>query len=234
MNLFLLFCLLIILLANILGLLISFVMNIVRSRRAKDNEECLSESTQTPGKKSVAKQWASNIINGIEKFMIFKTSYIPSHFFRKLLYKYIFKIRMDKKVVIYSRCEFRSPGKISIGSGTVIGDKCLIDGRGGVIFGKSCNLSSEVRIWTGQHSVQSSSFDYERSPVIIGDRVWISSNVIILPGVTVGDGAVIAAGAVVTKDVEPYSIVAGVPAKKIGERNKDISYSFNGNHDWFI
>ena len=55
-------------------------------------------------------------------------------------------------------------------------------------------------------------------PVVIGDDVWIGRRVIILPGVTVGGGSIIAAGAVVSKDVKPYSIVGGVPAKQIGNR----------------
>jgi acetyltransferase-like isoleucine patch superfamily enzyme len=60
---------------------------------------------------------------------------------------------------------------------------------------------------------------HEKKRVSIGKDVWIGANAVILPGVTIGDGAIIGAGAVVTGDVEPYSIVGGVPARKIGERN---------------
>ena len=60
--------------------------------------------------------------------------------------------------------------------------------------------------------------------VVIIDRAWISCRVVILPGVTVGEGAVVAAGAVVTKNVPPYTIVAGVPAKEVGKRTKDLRY----------
>lgn len=66
------------------------------------------------------------------------------------------------------------------------------------------------------------------APVKIHGRVWISCRTIILPGVTIGEGAVIAAGAVVTKDVELYSIYGGIPAVKIGERNRNLIYNFNG------
>jgi maltose O-acetyltransferase len=61
--------------------------------------------------------------------------------------------------------------------------------------------------------------------VIIEDYSWISCRTIILPGVRIGYGSVVCAGAVVTKNVEPYSIVAGVPAKKIGERIKNLDYT---------
>ncbi len=63
--------------------------------------------------------------------------------------------------------------------------------------------------------------------VIIGDRVWIGYGALILPGVKLGEGAVVGAGAVVTKDVEPFTIVAGNPARKIGERTKELRYRLN-------
>lgn len=58
--------------------------------------------------------------------------------------------------------------------------------------------------------------------------------VTILPGVTVNDGCVVASGAVVTKDCEAYGIYAGIPAKKIGVRNSNLQYEFDGSHDWFL
>ena len=104
---------------------------------------------------------------------------------------------------------------------------------GGVLLGDNCNLSSEVRIWTGQHSVQLASFDYEKTPVIIGRRFWISSNVIFARSYC-WRWCCYCRRSSCNKNVEPYSIVAGVPAKRIGERNRNINYSFNGSHDWFI
>ena len=62
---------------------------------------------------------------------------------------------------------------------------------------------------------------------MIGDRVWIAYGVLVLPNLTIGEGAVVAAGAVVTKPVEPYAIVAGNPAKVVGERPKSLTYSLN-------
>lgn len=176
----------------------------------------------------------ANLIYGTEKLMIRRVSKIPSHVIRKLFYKFIFQMDLAQKTVIYSGCIFRCPSKIEIGKGSVIGDDSRIDGRGGIIIGENCNLSSEVHIWTAQHLVQSPCFEFTSAPVRIENRVWISSNTVILPGVTIGEGAVIAAGAVVTKDVEPYAIYAGIPAKKAGVRNKDIKYTFDGSHDMFL
>ena len=77
------------------------------------------------------------------------------------------------------------------------------------------------------HDPQSSDFADRGGDVVIGNRVWIGYRAIILPGITIGEGAVVGAGAVVTKDVEPFAIMAGNPARKIGERSKELSYRLN-------
>lgn len=96
----------------------------------------------------------------------------------------------------------------------------MFDSRGGeIIIGDYVDIAPEVNIWTLHHDPQDSDFATKGGDVIIKDFVWIGNRAIILPNVIIAEGAVIAAGAVVTKDVEPYTIVGGVPAKKIGERN---------------
>jgi len=99
-----------------------------------------------------------------------------------------------------------------------------LDARRGLVIGNYVNFSSEVMIWTLQHDHNSPTFADKGGKVVIGDRAWISCRAIILPGVTIGEGAVVAAGAVVTKDVAPYTIVGGIPAKEIGKRNRDLTY----------
>lgn len=129
---------------------------------------------------------------------------------------------------------FRDGYKCGIVRNTVIGDDNLIDARGGLKIGQNCNFSTGVRIWTAQHDYQSESFAYESAPVKIGDYCWLSGNVTILPGVNIGEGTVIASGAVITKDCEHYSVYGGVPGRKIGTRTKNLAYSFNGKHDMFL
>lgn len=94
----------------------------------------------------------------------------------------------------------------------------------GLTIGENVNISSDVKFYTLQHDYNSKEFSAVGAQVIVEDYVWVSVRAIILPGVTIGKGAVIAAGAVVTKDVEPYSIMGGIPAKKIGERKKELNY----------
>ncbi|MCL2327833.1 MAG: acyltransferase [Bacteroidetes bacterium] len=156
---------------------------------------------------------------------------IPSHTIRDFLYKNIYLVIMEKNAIIYFGAEIRAPYKLKIGKGSIIGDKAILDARNGIKIGENVNFSSNVSIWTEQHDHRDAFFRCNSSSdfrVIIGNRAWLGPNTTILHGVTIGEGAVVAAGAVVTKDVEPFAIVTGVPAKKIGERNRNLEYVFDG------
>lgn len=103
---------------------------------------------------------------------------------------------------------------ITIGKNVFFNTGCSFQDRGGIHIGDSLLLGMNVTIATLNHgmSLETRNTTYP-SPVIIGDNVWIGSNATILPGVTIGDNSVVAAGAVVTKDVPEDTVVAGVPAK---------------------
>jgi acetyltransferase-like isoleucine patch superfamily enzyme len=88
------------------------------------------------------------------------------------------------------------------------------------------NLSSQVAIWTAQHDPQSATFDTVYAPVTVERRAWLSFRTTVLPGVTIHEGAVLAAHAVATKDVPAFSIAGGVPARVIGPRNASLTYEF--------
>ena len=105
---------------------------------------------------------------------------------------------------------------ITIGKRTFINMGCSFQDWGGITIGDDCLIGHNCTICTVNHSQQPERrADMTCQPVKVGNSVWIGANATILPGVTIGDGAIIAAGAVVTKDVAPYTIVGGVPAKKI-------------------
>ena len=111
---------------------------------------------------------------------------------------------------------------VSIDDYSGIGINCEINGP--VEIGKYVNMGPEVVIYTKNHSFEDKSLPMQQQgytlekKVVIGNDVWIGRRVIILPGVNIGDGAIIGAGAIVTKNVEPYSIVGGSPAKLIRYR----------------
>lgn len=107
-------------------------------------------------------------------------------------------------------------------------------GRNGIRIGANVNISTGASIWTMQHEVDDPYFGTGGGTVSVEDRVWVSCNTIILPGVTVREGSVIAAGAVVTKDTEAYSINGGLPSRKIGERSQDLRYNFDGSYMHFL
>ena len=122
--------------------------------------------------------------------------------------------------------EVRSPKNIFIGNNNSINQHVLLDGRGGKLtIGNNVDIAQETNIWTLEHDVHD---DYHKSigaDVVIEDYAWIASRVTILPGVTIGKGAVIASNAVVTKDVPAMAIVGGVPAKVIGTRKSNLKYN---------
>lgn len=114
---------------------------------------------------------------------------------------------------------------LEIGELTSIGELNNIRASGGkIIIGKNCLISQNVSVIAANHSISKmfpiieQPWSEEKNFVIIGDDVWIGAGAIILPGIRIGTGAIIGAGSIVTKDVEEYSIVLGIPAKKIGNR----------------
>ena len=122
---------------------------------------------------------------------------------------------------------FFSIHQIKIGKNTHINRKCFFDAHAGISIGDNVLISPQVNLLTGEYDISISNFPGVFRPIKIGDYVWIGVNATILQGITIGEGAVVAAGAVVTKDVEPYTIVGGVPAKKIGMRPQDLKYISN-------
>ena len=116
------------------------------------------------------------------------------------------------------------PWRLSIDAHSVIGCRVVLDARGGLVIGSNCNISDEVAIWTAEHDVQSPDFAMTTAPVVVGDRVWLCHRSSVLPGVAVGEGVVVASGAVVTRDIPEFTIAGGVPAKVIRKRNPNLTY----------
>jgi len=134
-------------------------------------------------------------------------------------------MKIGKGSVVHMWANFFEPDGIKIGEDSVIGDHAFLDGRALLTIGSHTDVASSVMIYNSEHDLEKDDFSARTEPVDIGDYVFIGPRAIILPGVKIGKGAVIAAGAVVTKDVPDFTIVGGVPAKEIGERkNKDLHY----------
>ena len=121
---------------------------------------------------------------------------------------------------------------IRIGPNSIIGPFTTLDGRATLTVGRNVNIAGEVLTIGGHHEVDSPTAEGILGSVVIEDNAWIAMRATILPGVTVGEGAYVAAGAVVNRDVEPYTLVGGVPAKKIRERSRDIQYTLQHFPRW--
>jgi len=118
---------------------------------------------------------------------------------------------------------FRYPWKISIGSGVTINRGCefygsMLAGAAHITVGDHCALAPRVRVLSATHDYHQLDLPDTAQSVVIGKHVWIGAGATILPGVTIGDGAVVAAASVVTRDVAAYAIVAGNPARFVKKR----------------
>ncbi len=152
---------------------------------------------------------------------------IPLHSWRIHIYQKIYGFDLDHGSTILLGVKFYGSKRFSLGKGSVINDGCRLDNRAGITIGNSVSLSSEVAVITADHNVQDSAFEPSLRSVSIGDFVYVGIRATILPGVTIGTGAVVAASSLVTADIPPFSIVAGNPAKIIGWRSKDLSYTLD-------
>lgn len=128
--------------------------------------------------------------------------------------------------------EVWSPERLEYGRGSIVGRGCIVDARGGIAIGDHVNIGSETILMTAKHDVQDPGFTDAYAPISIGDHAWLAVRTTVLGGVTIGEGAVVAAGAVVTRDVAPYTIVGGVPAVPLGERTRDLRYTLGYRANW--
>lgn len=121
-------------------------------------------------------------------------------------------------VSLSRKCRIDYPWRLTMGEKSSLGEGAWVYCLDNITIGKNCCIGEDVRLLSGSHDVSSPHFDLVTKPIMIHDNVWIATGAIILPGVTIGEGAVVAAGAVVTKDVEAWTVVGGNPAKAIKER----------------
>ncbi len=158
--------------------------------------------------------------------------HVPSHHIRRFFYR-VEGMRIGKGSSIHMGAVFYNAKNIRIGKDTIIGENAVLDGRERLTIGDHVDIASEVMIYNAEHDINDEKFKAVLGPVTIGDYVFIGPRAIILPGITIGKGAVVAAGAVVTKDVPENKIVGGVPAKEIGDRKlTDPKYKL-GRAAWF-
>ena len=156
---------------------------------------------------------------------------VPSRAVRHAWYRRVFGVELAQGAKVFMHVTMSIRGRhatpIRIGRNSVINQGCWIDGRGGLRIGSNVNISRGTWILGGDHDIDDPYLATRFASVEIGDRVFIGARAVVFAGVTLGEGCVVAAGAVVTKDVAPYTVVAGVPARPIRERPRDLRYELD-------
>jgi maltose O-acetyltransferase len=143
---------------------------------------------------------------------------------RHFFYRSVMRIDIAPGAWLLSGIWFDTRGNCSIGKNSVINQGCRLDNRGGIRIEENVSISPEVHLITADHDVDSPKCAGRQAPITICKLAFIGSRATILPGVTIGEGAVVAACACVTKDVDPYTVVGGVPAREIRKRNRNLDY----------
>lgn len=150
-------------------------------------------------------------------------THVPFHFLRLLYLSRVLRIQIGKRTSVHMGC-FVTGRRIRIGDHSVINRGCYLDGRAGLTIGDNVSISPECVLLSLTHDVNDAAFRAVPKPVTLGDYVWLGMRAMVLPGVEMGRGSVAGAGAVVAKSCGPHEIVAGVPARKIGDRNPGLEY----------
>lgn len=164
----------------------------------------------------IKNRFASYLLD-LKLFALWLVGYLPSHFLRNFLYR-LSGMHIGHGSTFHMGARFYNPRNIQVGEGTIIGDHVFIDGRAKVSIGSHVDIASQVMIYNSEHNLSDPDFNAIEESVIIEDYCFIGPRVIIMPGVKIGTGAVVAGGAVVTKDIPENKVYGGVPAREISDR----------------
>lgn len=151
---------------------------------------------------------------------------LPFFWLRRLYFKAL-GFKLARGASIGMGFGFYLPSRIHLGENSVVNRNCLFDNRALISVGDNVSIARNVSIFTGGHDPHSPFFEMTTAPVLIEDHVVIFAGAMLMPGIKVGKGAVIYGGAVVTQDVEPLSVVGGVPARPLGTRAMVPGYALN-------
>lgn len=167
----------------------------------------------------------------LEGFLNRVLTYVPINDLRVMMLR-LLGSSIGQHVYLNTGSEFLSPQSLRIAGGLHVGRFCQIDARGGITIGTNVVIASHVLLITADHDFRDPGFIGRLGAITIGDRVWIGSRAMILKGVTIGEGAVVAAGSVVTHDIPPWTVVAGAPALCVSSRPDHQTYEINYGPRW--
>lgn len=149
--------------------------------------------------------------------VLFRFSPRTAFGFRRALLR-AFGARVGRKVNIYNSAVIYMPWNLEIGDWSAIGELAYIYNLGPIRIGQKATVSHRAHLCAGTHDYSRPDLPLLKPPIVIGDQVWVCADAFVGPGVVVGEGAVVGAASVVTRDVPPWAVVAGNPARPVKQR----------------
>ncbi len=154
-------------------------------------------------------------------------TFLPSFTIRHWVLRYIYGMKIGRGTNVEMGVRLFSPERIKIGDHSVVHFDAILDGRSGLEIGDCVDIGIQCHIWTLEHDIDDPDYGTKSGKVSIHDYAIIGGRSTVLPGIAIGEGAVVAVSAVVTKDVAPYALVGGVPARFIRERSRNLRYEIS-------
>ena len=149
--------------------------------------------------------------------VLFRTSPRPLHRWRALLLR-CFGAKLGQGCHIYPKARIWAPWNLVCEDTVAIADEAIVYNPAVISLGSHATVSQQAYLCGATHDYQSAAFPLTSSPISVGAYAWVCARASVQPGVSLGEGAVLALGSVATKDLEPWSVYAGIPARKIKTR----------------
>ncbi len=166
-----------------------------------------------------------------DRFLVYVTNHLISRVVfskvRLVWYRRVMKFQIGAESSILTDFKVARRGNLRIGNNTVVNNGCRFDNRFRIELGNNVSVSYGTKIFTKGHDITCPDFSTNGDVVKLEDYSWICAEAILLPGVTVGKGAVVLTGAVVPKSVEAFAVVGGNPAAKVSERPQNQRYQLH-------
>lgn len=150
-------------------------------------------------------------------------THLPSRHLRKWWLRAL-GATLEPGCVIFAGTTVLGADRLHIGARANIGWRCVLDARGELTIGNDAVIASDTQLISGRHDFDDDEFPAYFDSIAIGDHAWLATRALVIGGVTVGRGGVVAAGAVVTRDVDEATVVAGVPARVVRKRTGGLDY----------